>query len=157
VNVNYGSTSTPITVQLTSLDGMTGNVNLSCTGLPLGMSCNFNPAQVSLQAGGVGTTSVTITATAVSLSSFWIPGIGWLVLPLSLLSLGRMRRGRHHLSKIASVLALSLLGTLYLSGCNGGSNSQSAGSVKESGTKTISINATSGSTTSTIPVQVDIQ
>jgi hypothetical protein len=80
-----------------------------------------------------------------------------LVLPLSLVSLGLTRKNRHHLPKIASVLALSLVGTLYLSGCGGGSSSEAAGSVKETGTKTISINATSGGTTSTIPVQVNIQ
>jgi Bacterial Ig-like domain (group 3) len=156
MNVSYDSTSSPITVQLTSLAGMAGTVNLSCTGLPIGMTCKFNPAQVNLQAGGVSTASLTITATAVSLSSFWIPGIGLLVLPLSLVSLGVMRNGRHHLPKIASVLALSLLGTLYLSGCSGGGSPASPDSLKESGTKTISINASSGNTTSTIPVQVNI-
>jgi drug/metabolite transporter (DMT)-like permease len=155
--VSYGSTSSPITVQLTSLAGMAGTVNLSCTGLPIGMTCKFNPAQANLQAGGVSSTSLTITATAVSLSSFWIPGIGLLVLPLSLVSLGVVRKGRHHLPKIASVLALSLLGTLYLSGCSGGGSPSSPDSLKESGTKTISINATNGNTTSTIPVQVNIQ
>jgi len=157
VNVSYGSTSSPITVQLTSLAGMAGAINLSCTGLPIGMTCRFNPAQVNLQAGGVSSASLTITATAVGLSSFWIPGIGLLVLPLSLVSLGVMRKGRHHLPKIASVLALSLLGTLYLSGCSGGVSPASPDSLKESGTKTISINATNGSTTGTIPVQVNIQ
>ena len=156
VNVSYGSTSNPIALQLTSLAGMAGTVNLTCVGLPVGMTCNFNPAQVNLQAGGVTTGSVTITATAVSVSSFWIPGIGLLVLPLSLVSLGLMRKGRHHLPKIASVIALSILGTLYLSGCSG-SSPESSGSVKETGTKTILINATSGSITSTIPIQVNIQ
>jgi hypothetical protein len=157
MNVSYGSTSSPITVQLTSLAGMAGTVNLSCTGLPIGMSCKFSPAQANLQAGGVSSASLTITATAVSLSSFWIPDIGLLLLPLSLVSLGVVRKGRHHLPKIASVLVLSLLGTLYLSGCSGGGSPASPDSLKESGTKTISINATNGNTTSTIPVQVNIQ
>jgi hypothetical protein len=157
MNVTYGSTSSPITLQLTSLAGMAGTINLSCTGLPLGMSCNFNPAQVSLQAGGVSTASLTITANAVTLSSFWIPGVGLLMLPLLFVTFRRMQSGRRHLPRIASIFALSLLATLYLSGCSGGSTSPSSNTLKETGTKTISINATSGNTTSTIPVQVNIQ
>jgi hypothetical protein len=79
------------------------------------------------------------------------------LLPLSVASFGLMRKGRHQLPKIASVLALSMLGTLYLSGCSSGSAPASQNTLKETGTKTISINATSGSTSSTIPVQVNIQ
>jgi len=156
MNVSYGSTSSAITLQLTSLAGMAGTVNLSCTGLPIGMTCNFNPAQVSLHAGGVSTASLTITANAVTLSSFWIPGVGLLMLPLLFVPFRGMQNGRRHLPRIASIFALSLLGTLYLSGCSGGA-SPSSNTLKEAGTKTISINATSGNTTSTIPVQVNIQ
>lgn len=157
MNVSYGSTSSPITLQLTSLAGMAGIINLSCTGLPIGMTCKFNPAQINLQAGGVSSASLTITANAVTLSSIWIPGVGLVLLPLSVASFGLMRKGRHQLPKIASVLALSLLGMLYLSGCSSGSAPASQNTLKETGTKTISINATSGSTSSTIPVQVNIQ
>jgi hypothetical protein len=156
MNVSYGSTSSAITLQLTSLAGMAGTVNLSCTGLPIGMTCNFNPAQMSLHAGGVSTASLTITANAVTLSSFWIPGVGLLMLPLLFVPFRGMQNGRRHLPRIASIFALSLLGTLYLSGCSGGT-SPSSNTLKEAGTKTISINATSGNTTSTIPVQVNIQ
>jgi len=156
VDVSYGSTSNPVTVQLTSIDGMAGTVKLSCTGLPVGMTCNFNPAQVDIQNGSVKTASLIIKATAVSLSSFWIPGIGLLALPFSIVSLAVMRKGRNQLLKIASMLLVSLLGVVYFSGC-GGSSAASPNSLKESGTKTISINATSGNMSTTIPIQVNIQ
>ncbi|RSL19040.1 Ig-like domain-containing protein [Edaphobacter aggregans] len=157
MDVSYGLASSPITLQLTSLAGMAGTINLSCTGLPLGMSCNFHPAQVSLHAGGVSTASLTITANAVTLSSFWIPWVGLLMLPLLFVTFRRMQSGRRHLPRLASIFALSLLATLYLSGCSRGSTSPSSNTLKETGTKTISINATSGNTTSMIPVQVNIQ
>ena len=156
MDVSYGSSSNPVTVQLTSIDGMAGTVKLSCTGLPVGMTCNFNPAQVDIQNGSVKTASLTIKATAVSLSSFWIPGIGLLALPFSIVSLAVMRKGRNQLLKIASMLLVSLLGVAYFSGC-GGSSAASPNSLKESGTKTISINATSGNMSTTIPIQVNIQ
>lgn len=156
LNVSYGSTSNPITVQLTSLDGMSGAVNLACIGLPVGMTCNFTPAQINLQQGGVSTTSLTITANALSVASFWVPGIGLLLLPLSMASFGLMRKGRHHLSKAAFLVAASLFGALYLSGCGGGSATPPK-SVQDSGTKTVLVNATSGSISSTIPIQVNIQ
>lgn len=156
VDVSYGSTSNPVTVQLTSIDGMAGTIKLSCTGLPVGMTCYFNPAQVDLQSGGVKTASFTIKATAVSLSSCWIPGIGLLALPFSIISLAAMRKGRNQLLKIASMLVVSFLGVVYFSGC-GGKSAASPDSLKESGTKTVSINATSGNISATIPIQVNIQ
>jgi hypothetical protein len=67
-----------------------------------------------------------------------------------------MRKGRHHLSKAAFLVAASLFGALYLSGCGGGGSTPPK-SVQDSGTKTVLVNATSGSISSTIPILVNIQ
>ena len=101
-------TSSPVTVNL-ALGGMSGAVNLSCSGLPVGMSCNFNPAQLTLTAGGQSTASLTITANAVAVSSFWGRGIGLLLLPLSLGSLVVVRHSRRKLQGLVCLLVLLLV------------------------------------------------
>jgi hypothetical protein len=52
------------TVTVVPLHGFNANVALSCTGLPTGISCSFNPASIP---GGSGTSTLTVT-TASSLS-----------------------------------------------------------------------------------------
>jgi hypothetical protein len=156
MNVSYGSTSSPITLQLTSLGGLAGAVNLSCSGLPVGMTCSFNPAQVTLTATGPASASMTINGGSASGSSFWIPGVGILLLPVSLVCLGRIRKGARQLGGILCLLALSLIGISCLSGCNGGS-SPSSNAFQETGTKTVIISASSGTVSRTTPIQVTIQ
>jgi hypothetical protein len=51
-----GTTSYIVTVS--SVNGFTGNVNLTLSGLPSGATAAFNPAVVS---GGSGTSKLTIT------------------------------------------------------------------------------------------------
>ena len=147
-------TSSPVTVNL-ALGGMSGAVNLSCSGLPVGMSCNFNLAQLTLTAGGQSTASLTITANAVAVSSFWGRGIGLLLLPLSLGSLVVVRRSRRKLQGLVCLLVLLLGGASLVSGCSG--SGDSAKSLRETGTKSVLITATSGSAERTIPIQVVIQ
>lgn len=156
INVSYGSTSSPITLQLTSLGGLAGAVNLSCSGLPVGMTCSFNPAQVTLSASGQASASMTINGGTASKSSLWIPGVGILLLPVSLVCVGRIRKGARQLGGILCLLMLSLVGISYLSGCSGGS-SPSSNAFEETGTKTVIISASSGTISRTIPIQVTIQ
>jgi hypothetical protein len=49
-------------VTLTSLNGFSGNVNLSVSGLPSQTSGSFNPTSVSLAPNGTGNSTLTITA-----------------------------------------------------------------------------------------------
>lgn len=156
MTVNYGSTSSPITLQLTSVSGMAGTVNLTCSGLPVGMTCSFNPTQVNLTGGGQATSNFTINGGSVSTSSLWIPGIGLLLLPVSIASLGRARKGTLRIGSLACLSVLGVLVTSSLVGCSGGS-SPSKNAFQESGTKTVIVNATIGSVTRTIPIQVTIQ
>ncbi len=50
-------TSTTSTVTIAPLNGFTGTVTLSCTGLPSGATCAFNPGSVT---GGSGTSVLTL-------------------------------------------------------------------------------------------------
>lgn len=56
-----GSASTTLTVNSVAY---AGTVNLSCTGLPAGSTCAFNPAVVSVPANGSPTSSLTISTSA---------------------------------------------------------------------------------------------
>ncbi len=52
------------TVNLASLNGYSGTVNLSVSGLPSKTSATFNPSSVALTAGGTGTSTLTISSTS---------------------------------------------------------------------------------------------
>ncbi len=56
-----GSTSTPYTVNTTAVNGFTGSIGLSVTGLPAGASGTFSPTSVS--AGSSATLSITAGST----------------------------------------------------------------------------------------------
>lgn len=156
LTVTYGAMSSPVTVQVNSESGLVGAINFSCTGLPVGMTCNFNPAQVTIAAGSSATTSFTISSKATQAAgTLWGRGIGILLLPFSLLCLWRIRNGRRHLQGFACLLLLSVLSLGLVIGCGGGSSK--AQQLQETGSKTILVTATSGSITRTIPLVLNIQ
>ena len=55
--VTNGATSAPISLQVIALNGFTGTISFSCTGLPRGATCNFTPGTST----GNGIASLTIT------------------------------------------------------------------------------------------------
>ena len=132
------------TVALTSLNGFTDTVTLSCSGLPAGGTCSFAPGTITPTAGGTDVTVMNVSATAdttnVPDGSFGRlqgtpPGpqapftwLAWTMLPLGFgtgattLLFGRKRRkhsasrnGRRRFGWIALVMPFLLL--LGLSGC----------------------------------------
>lgn len=156
--VSYGKISSAVNLQVSSVAGMAGMVNFTCSGLPIGMTCNFNPSQVSLAAGGQATASFTINGgtNQTTSASFWIPGIGLILLPASLLGLYQYRNRTTYIGALLGVLAV--LVATSLTGCSGsGSSSSQSATLQETGSKTVIVNATSGSVTRTIPIQVTIQ
>jgi Bacterial Ig-like domain (group 3) len=154
---SYGTTSSPVTLQVTSESGLAGTINFSCTGLPVGMTCNFNPAQASITVGGNVSTSFTVTSTATQTAGVpWLRGIGAILFSVSLISLWRIRRDSRNILLsfcLLLVSAVSLGGSL---GCNGGGSSGPQ-SFQETGSKTVLVTATSGSITRTIPLVLNIQ
>jgi len=58
------STTTTITVAPDSGTSFTGTVTLSCPGAPSGVTCGFNPAQVTVPASGNVTSTLTIATAA---------------------------------------------------------------------------------------------
>jgi len=61
-SVINGATTAPVSIQVTPLNGFTGTVNFSCSGLPRGATCNFAPSSVN----GGGSTALTISTTKAS-------------------------------------------------------------------------------------------
>ena len=59
-SVTAGSSATS-TVTITPLNGFNGSVALSCSGMPSGVNCAFNPASIS---GGNGTSTLTLSTTS---------------------------------------------------------------------------------------------
>lgn len=155
LNITNGTTSSAVTLNVNSQSGMAGTLNFSCTGLPTGMSCNFNPAKATISAGGKVSTSFTITTTAPQSSAMLsATGIGALPLPFSLWCLWGIRKGRRYLYGAMSLLLLSAVSIGCLVGCGGDSKAQAN---QDSGAKTILVNVSDGSLTRTVPLLVNIQ
>jgi hypothetical protein len=65
------------TVTVTSVNGFASAVGLSCTGLPAGVTCSFNPGSVTPAANGSATSTLTVSvsaSTAASSYSFQVTG-----------------------------------------------------------------------------------
>lgn len=157
LNVSYGTASAAVAVQIASKYGATGPVSFGCSGLPIGMTCNFSPAQMSLTLGGTASTTLTITSSTVSASNTRVAGIGLAVfLPLSFFSLLRDRnRRRRRMQMICFGIAALAIGSL--SGCSRGGASSSSYPAQETGIKTVLVTATSGTASKSIPLVVNIQ
>lgn len=155
LNITNGTTSSAVTLNVNSQSGMAGTLNFSCTGLPAGMSCNFNPAKATISAGGKVSTSFTITSTTPQSSAMLsLKGIGVLLLPFSLWCLWGIRKGRRYVYCALSLLLLSVFSSGCIVGCGGDSKVQAN---REFGAKTILVNASDGSLTRTVPLLVNIQ
>lgn len=164
VDISYGSTSSPVTVKTSSVSGLSGNVTFSCTGLPVGMNCNFSPAQPAIIAGGTATTSLTVTAVVPSTASTmaanlpWFKGLaGVLILPLSLILLSRIRKGARHIQALLCLLVLTLSVTGLLTGCGSSTKVINQPQTLPSGPQTILVNASTDSVTKTIPFTLNIK
>lgn len=140
------SVTTPLKVS--GAAGFSGQVNFSCTGLPVNAACSFNPASVTIAGTSASTTTLTVstlatttaTARGESLRTATVVACG---LPLlGLLMLVPVARGRRLLICLCFVLFVSAAG---LSGCGGSSDSNKT----PPGSYTFQVVATSGSATST--------
>jgi hypothetical protein len=138
--------------------GFAGTATLSCTGAPKGATCS-PPASVNVSAGTASTFTVSVTMTSrtlagvrsdTSLSPGWwaIAVFGFVILPMA------GRRGRWTIR----LLPLALL--LLICSC-GGSSSSSGPQPNPNGTPvgsyTLTVSATSGSTSQSIPLTLNVQ
>jgi Bacterial Ig-like domain (group 3) len=126
VTVSPGQFST-IQLTVTSQNGFSEAVNLSCSGLPGASSCNFNPVVLTPPAGSSAVSAMQITTDAPSglgsknESPFAKSGAVWAVVfpgVLALAGVGALRR--KHLGALRVVGIAMLLGaaSLGLTACN---------------------------------------
>ena len=153
LNVSYGSASSPVGLQIVSKSGLAGTVTLSCTGLPVGMTCNFNPAQTTITAGGTATSSLTISASAVNAAGMpWSSSAaGMLLFPLAMFSLWRVRKNARVIGASLCLTLLAVVSIGGLVGCGGGTKNQPAGQ------QTILVNAAAENFTVSVPVVLTAQ
>jgi hypothetical protein len=157
MNVSYNASSTPLAVQIGSIAGLSGNVVLSCTGLPAGLACTFNSQSLALAAGGsvnatvqVGPSPTTQAATA-TYPLAKAPIAILMLLPLGIV--GCLRRNRSLLRQVMLLIIAAGVTALALTGCSGGSSTP----TRQTGMTTITINASVGSVARSVGVNVNIQ
>jgi len=145
LEVSYDKPSQPLPVTIASVAGMSGDVQLACSGLPIGMSCQFNTPTPTLPADGSVQATVIIgptVATQAALSLLLLPMliIGW-----------RREDGSMRRRTLPAILAFCMAATA-LTGCS----SDSSSIPRETGTKTVLITATVGSVSRSVAVDVNI-
>jgi len=168
--VNPGATATA-TVTLSASSTYSGTMNMACalTASPAGAQdlpkCSLSPSSIALTVGGSGTTQLTVTTTASSVTSLarpfgknlWRLGGGTVLAVLMMFGIPAKRR--RWLSMLALLAVVAIAGVL---GCGGGKSSPppvtnpgtTAGAYAFSVTGTDSANSTiTTSTTVKITVQ----
>jgi hypothetical protein len=149
------------TITIAPVNGFNGAVSLSCgitpsvTRAPV---CSFDPSSV---ANGSGTSTLTVSTTAATSASLapqsegvfyaiWLPIGG-----LALLGAGFISGWKKLFGLFLACLMLS--GLIFLAACGGGSSSSGGGQPgTPAGTYTVTVSATSGSLTHTIPVTLAV-
>ncbi len=137
--------------------GFAGTVQFSCSGAPQQAVCSPSPATATLGSSPT-TVTYTVTTSARTASAALLPmsGVGWWAMGgLLLLPLARRfgvmdtRRSRLMVAIVAAALLLSCGG--------GGSSSPPASGGTPAGTYTLTLAATSGSTTHSTPVTLTVR
>ncbi len=115
-----------VNLTVTSQNGFSEGVNLSCSGLPGATNCSFNPVVITPPANGSSISAMQITTTAASgklekpgpfgkseaVYAVMIPGL------LALAGVGAIRRRNLSALRALGFIMLLAAGTLGLSACN---------------------------------------
>ena len=121
--VHRGS-STTVALTLTPSNGYTGTVNLSCSGLTTGISCQFTPSSIRLS--GVASVQLKLAATLSAASAAPVPshtnGIPlWTTGVFGFVLLEGMGTRRRRMTAVLAILAIVAM--LALVGCGSGTGS----------------------------------
>ena len=154
-----------IGLSVAPVNGFNGNVTLSCSGLPIGATCNFSPSQFAVAANAASLGTVTINTTAASaslqpLSTGRGKPLGTslaLLLPFASL-LAFRRKFRQGLLSVRGILpavcfVVLLGGMAALTGCADGVTT----TPTPAGTSNVVVTATSGTVTQSTTVAITVQ
>jgi len=167
ITVTAPGSSGTLALTITALDGYSGTINFtssSCSGLPVGASCSFNPASIK----GSGTTTLTVNTTGTTAKltpidrhNFWLASTG---MGLVCIFLAGSRPARRR-----TVIVLALLLSAFLAagmGCGGGGNGGGTSSSSTppppstptpAGSSNVIVTATSGTLTHTVTFTLTVQ
>jgi uncharacterized repeat protein (TIGR01451 family) len=156
------------TVSLTPSQGsFPAQVNLSCSVLPTGAGCSFTSSTVTLSGNGSGAASVGLSLTTTAQPETTVSSTGWrhpiyafwLMVPgMALLGLGSGgKAGGKKMNRLWGLLALSVLfaAVLLQPSCSTG-KTQPTVSGTPSGTYALTITATSGTFTESVPFSLTV-
>ncbi len=155
ITVKSGQSATA-SLSVTGAASYAGSVTLTCTALPPGAACTFNPATVNLAGGTAQSSTLTVSTSAGNMGGMVKPFLGPGMTTLScgifagsLLLWPKRRR--------AYWMILALIGiTLLPLGCGGNGSSSSSGNTP-AGTYTFQVIATAGATQSTTSCTLIVQ
>jgi hypothetical protein len=158
--VSQGHTAT-YDLQVTPVNGLTGGVQLACSGAPQGTTCTVSPNPVMINGPSAVPFMVTVTTTRPSLAPRFLqrtPGGTPVPLALagllSLLIVFDLRKKRRALLA-APAFALVLL--ILLSACSGSGSGPSGNSGgTPTGTYTLTLTATASNVNHTLPLTLNV-
>lgn len=151
----------PFSVQVTPQITYGNNVSLSCTGLPVGASCGFNPSTLPFNGPGTLSSTLNLTTTArpiTTISSLrWRSPFYalWLMFPgMALIGSAKGKRARKWLGWLGVLTLFSLI--MLLPACSK-AKQEPIVSGTPAGTYPITVTATSGSFTQSYGITLTVQ
>lgn len=165
--------STGAGLSVTSIDGFSGNVSFSCTGVPAETTCTISPQSVTIGANtAAASASFTLQTTAPTALLLPRPGRNWngwtsvgMTLIAGIVLLPYSLRSRVRVSREVSVLLMMFL--LSTIGCSGGGGSSGSGGGggggggsnqgTPTGSYTITFQASSGSVIHTVNIKLIVE
>jgi hypothetical protein len=149
-------------ISATPQGGFAGTISFACTGLPAAANCSFNPATLTPN-GSAASTTLTIATTARTVASARpvsggtlaaITGVGF----LGIVFMGVPARRRRSL-RWAGMLLLGLAIVFGVASCGGGGSQQIQNNVTgtPAGTFSVTVSATSGTTTHSSVITLTVQ
>ena len=171
-----GQPSDNVSITVTAVNGFTGTVNLACSGLPTGASCNFSPSSSATLTNA--TTSVPISVMVSTTAPSAVMPMGRFSTPwrwtavnsaMALAFLGCAALVLVHFAGFDkrwgrtafALIALSVL--IAIAGCGGGSSSSGGGgggsgnSGTPTGTTTVTVTGANGNVSAAMTFQLTVQ
>ncbi|WP_263383149.1 TIGR03118 family protein [Granulicella arctica] len=162
-----------IVVAVAPTNSFSGNVTLSCSGLPTGATCTFSPAQLSVSSTQSATSTVTIQTAAATASVSKPEGFtatraaeiaAAMLLPFgSLLAFVRRRPvGKSSMVRLLGLVAIMLVASGMIAGCSSGMTAAATPppvtpTAPVAATSQVTITATAGSTVQSTTVALTVQ
>jgi len=168
VQISAPGSSGSISLAVATSTGFTGTITLACFGLPAGAACQFAPASITATGTAATTTStITVTTTGTAVAMLhpptrqplprWLALSGLAIFSIVVMNIPYRRR--------SSLLLLTILAVIIVApGCGGGGGNSGSSTqtpppkpATVAGAYTITVNASSGTATSSTSFTLFVQ